>query len=356
MIKRGLIYSLLLFLIYWSPYKVYGKSSEEDLETKEELALIKTFSKAEVYFSTVPNLDIDSKGNVYAVSNREHMVYKFSPEGKLLLKFGRQGQGPGDFQWPYYFCVEKQTGRVLVIDNIGVSIFSEDGNFIRRIRTFSRVHSICATKENFVLLQPDEKYLINIFDYNGQPLISFKKKYQVDYSKFKNLSSRIVDNIVNRGFLCTDQTNIYFVSSLFGDIYSFDFSGKVLLQNKLDDLKGIQKNERIFFRTGMSRNPDGSYNVPISIKASCLFKDKIYLLLNSYGLKANYDQSINEIWQLSKNNLEIEKKFLFSAENKTNFHLCVNSLDTYGKLFYIAFYDRDMGEIIIGVYKKEENL
>ena len=40
-------------------------------------------------------------GNVYVVDHVNAQIAAFSPEGRLLWKRGRKGDGPGEFQLPY---------------------------------------------------------------------------------------------------------------------------------------------------------------------------------------------------------------------------------------------------------------
>ena len=58
----------------------------------------------------VNGLDVDSRGNVY-VADRSSQLLVFSPEGAVLRKLGRKGQGPGEFDWP-------QVVRVLPGDSV----------------------------------------------------------------------------------------------------------------------------------------------------------------------------------------------------------------------------------------------
>jgi peptidylamidoglycolate lyase len=63
-------------------------------------------------------------------------VVKFSPDGKFLFQWGRPGSGPGEFDTPHAISVDK-AGLVYVADreNDRVQIFSADGRFIRQIRS-----------------------------------------------------------------------------------------------------------------------------------------------------------------------------------------------------------------------------
>src|SRR5690349_20760958 len=46
----------------------------------------------------VNGLDVDSMGNIY-VADRSSQLVVFSPQGTMLRKLGRKGQGPGEFDW-----------------------------------------------------------------------------------------------------------------------------------------------------------------------------------------------------------------------------------------------------------------
>lgn len=79
-----------------------------------------------------PELDTsvaaDGQGNIYAMGSFSNAVFKFSPEGKYIDKFGAEGDGPGQFQALLAIAVDGQ-GRVYVADIKGVQVFSSDGQY-----------------------------------------------------------------------------------------------------------------------------------------------------------------------------------------------------------------------------------
>jgi len=118
--KTGLII-LLILLTFGTQPRIY---SGEIL--KEKLVLVKTFPEDGLPTKAVPWIDVDSKGNIYAVGNREHSIFKFSREGKQLLTFGGWGQGPGELQWPADISIDKDLDQVFIRDNIGISIYDSE--------------------------------------------------------------------------------------------------------------------------------------------------------------------------------------------------------------------------------------
>jgi hypothetical protein len=84
-------------------------------------------------------LDVDAQGNIYVLDWGDVDFKVFAPDGRLLRKFGKKGQGPGEFDIPAYFVVGAD-GRIFLLsmrhhqlttlDNAGkyLSSFRVDGS------------------------------------------------------------------------------------------------------------------------------------------------------------------------------------------------------------------------------------
>jgi len=161
-------------------------------------------------------ISIDADGNVWVTDNqgkngRGHQVFKFSPEGKMLMTlgtagvaglgpnlldqpnavafapngdifiseghggpggnrivkltkdgqfikaWGKKGSGPGEFDLPHCLAFDSK-GRLLVGDrnNNRIQIFDQDGNFIEQFTQFSRPSGIAIDKDDVIYVADSE--------------------------------------------------------------------------------------------------------------------------------------------------------------------------------------------------------
>jgi streptogramin lyase/DNA-directed RNA polymerase subunit RPC12/RpoP len=75
----------------------------------------------------------DGVGNVYALGEFTDAVFKFSPDGRFLTRFGGDGDEPGLFRAPSAIAVDNQ-GRVYVTDFKGVQVFDPNGRYLDLIK------------------------------------------------------------------------------------------------------------------------------------------------------------------------------------------------------------------------------
>lgn len=72
---------------------------------------------------------VDGLGNIYAMGSFSNAVFKFSPEGKFITRFGDSGGQPGQFRAMSAIAVDGQ-GRVYVSDTKGVQVFDSNGRYL----------------------------------------------------------------------------------------------------------------------------------------------------------------------------------------------------------------------------------
>jgi sugar lactone lactonase YvrE len=75
------------------------------------LELVQTLGELEAKdpnfaFYVPADIAVDRQGNMYVLDSGNHRIQKFSPDGKYLATFGRQGQGPAEFYFPESLEIE----------------------------------------------------------------------------------------------------------------------------------------------------------------------------------------------------------------------------------------------------------
>ena len=72
---------------------------------------------------------IDGRGNIYALGSFTSGIFKFSPDGKFINRFGGPGNQPGQISAASAIAVDGK-GRVFVSDIKGVQVFDADGRYL----------------------------------------------------------------------------------------------------------------------------------------------------------------------------------------------------------------------------------
>jgi hypothetical protein len=89
--------------------------------------------REESFFASIASVCEDNELNFYVLDRMEHAVFKVSPEGSLLRRFGQKGQGPGDFQSPGQIVFTPDGELAVLEDLYYVSFLTTDGTFLRRL-------------------------------------------------------------------------------------------------------------------------------------------------------------------------------------------------------------------------------
>lgn len=339
-------FCLLFFLNLWS--------SEVKRVSVTKVKLERSFPQQHVYFKSIPVVDTDKAGFIYAVDNREHTLFKFDREGKLLAKIGGWGQGPGELQWPAKISVDKSTGQIFVKDNIGIVMYDPQGSFLRRIRTFTGILNFEASLGKIMVLEPipGKQDLIGVYDYQGTRINSIGQKYELDYSLSKEIGPGSLDRMVNDGAVLFDGNYIYYVSYVFAEIRIYDSSGLLISEKKLSGPGNLEKYReeyrKIFFEKGVKKNSDGTITNWRIFNDACLNGDYLYLLMLGYITGSTY-----EVLVIDKKSLEIEERMILPDDIYPEM---VRVIPTDGKnsiLFAISFQGKINGDIMIGIFKKE---
>jgi hypothetical protein len=99
----------------------------------EDLALGESGETAEM-FSEITAFIVDRNENIYIVDRKENQIRVFDRAGKLIRSFGKQGQGPGEFNQPVGIHLTP-SNELLIEDGLNrrLAIFTPEGKFLKNI-------------------------------------------------------------------------------------------------------------------------------------------------------------------------------------------------------------------------------
>lgn len=84
-------------------------------------------------------------------------IMKFSKDGKFIKAWGKLGSGPGEFEGPHALAFDSK-GRLFVADrtNNRIQIFDQDGNFIAQWKQFGRPSGLFIDKDDTLYVADSE--------------------------------------------------------------------------------------------------------------------------------------------------------------------------------------------------------
>ena len=104
------------------------------LELKEDLSLGGPEAQGEYAFGKVQTFIVDGSGSIYVLDRKNFNIKVFDSSGRCLRTFGRQGQGPGEFEYPYTISLNQTSGELALHElGDGISYFNTDGTFLRHV-------------------------------------------------------------------------------------------------------------------------------------------------------------------------------------------------------------------------------
>ncbi|HUC85922.1 MAG TPA: 6-bladed beta-propeller [Candidatus Acidoferrales bacterium] len=120
-------------------------------------------------------------GHLLVVDAELHQVVVFGLQGELISKFGRRGNGPGEFNFPTHIAVDDRN-QIYVTDslNFRIQVFSADGLFLRAFGSagdgpghFSRPKGVAIDRSGHVYVVDAMFGNVQIFDDQGRLLLDF---------------------------------------------------------------------------------------------------------------------------------------------------------------------------------------
>ena len=118
------------------PYAIAGEPTDFKLE-QETVIDFGSPEIGELGIADATDFVVDAKGFIYFMLTHKNgdTVFKFGPEGKFLLSWARNGQGPGELQFISAACATT-AGHLIVSDHASQKIiwFTEEGRLLKEVR------------------------------------------------------------------------------------------------------------------------------------------------------------------------------------------------------------------------------
>ncbi len=131
----------------------------DSLEVVEELRIGRLMGEAEYTFGSVDDILAHPDGTVWVGDSHLHAIRRYTADGVYMDQVGREGQGPGEFQYISNIRALSD-GSVIVWDAglIRVSRFAANGDFVDSFEP--RTHMISGSFEELEVDAEDSIYLI----------------------------------------------------------------------------------------------------------------------------------------------------------------------------------------------------
>jgi streptogramin lyase len=109
-----------------------------------------------------PNGDIFVSEGHASTEGSNARVLKFDSKGTFLKSFGRFGKGRGEFDQPHALAIDSR-GRLFVGDrgNNRIQIFDQDGNYLTEWTQFSRPSGIAIDRQDTIYVADSESGSVN---------------------------------------------------------------------------------------------------------------------------------------------------------------------------------------------------
>jgi len=210
---------------------LWDTKENSEITIKQKLQIGELDGPEEFLFVYISDAAVNSKGDIYIADRELKEVRKFNKEGEYLLKIGRPGQGPGEFQSISTLSITPQD-ELIVFDNMQarISIFSDRGEHIKTTTKLIKNSWILPSKMfsengNTILFGKlgDSLKLFHEFDNNWNLIESY-----IDYDFIDNREFEEQSLIFDPGNCVFQQNGDIFYAKPFYDNQIYIYKNKEL--------------------------------------------------------------------------------------------------------------------------------
>jgi len=205
----------------------WGKQPKISLEYIKNIGDLESEDE-HVLFYMPSDIAIDKEGNVYVLDSGNHRIQKFDPDGNFLASFGRQGQGPGEFQYPQSVDLDPE-GNLYVSDsgNQKIQIIKSDGSLAKEIKMTEEAPGILRVRSGQMIMgQGASVYSFGMgrMDQDQElpkliKILNKEAEVQKEFGEQKNYSDFLVNRMGNRYHFTVDKKGNIFIA--------FDYQNRI---------------------------------------------------------------------------------------------------------------------------------
>jgi hypothetical protein len=199
------------------------------VELREELTIGTAEGAEEYMFFRLRGIAVDDQGEIFALDQRKPRVDVFSGDGRHVRSIGRRGQGPGEFQTPFYVALSP-AGELLVGEMGRLSFFERSGGFLRnqdnsisRLAFIKYLENGDAVGTRMVMDEKNPRYEVAIFGRNLEQKAVLASSPMPDSSGKYALFASVIRWDISRGreIVCASGQDGYRLSI-------FDAAGRLI--------------------------------------------------------------------------------------------------------------------------------
>jgi len=215
----------------------WGKNPELSIEYVKNIGNIESLDE-NVLFYMPADIAFDSKDNIYILDSGNHRIQKFDANGKYLATFGRQGEGPGEFQYPmsldidtegYLYISDPQNQRIQILKPNGAEFTTipMHENPAGKTRLFRSGQMLMAEGQGFISFgteNEENKELPKLFK-----VLNSEGKVSKDFGEKRDYKDFLLNKMGNQIHFTIDKNDfVYMAFDYQNRIEKFSPEGKLL--------------------------------------------------------------------------------------------------------------------------------
>lgn len=148
--------------IVQNDFAAVEKAAQRIIDLHEELVLS---SEDDDNIGHVADIAVTSDGDLLLLDYGFNYVARYTSDGQFLGAFGREGQGPGDFDLPTAIAVD-HSDHIYVADKHRITVFSPAGEYIK-----SKEHNITDALSRTLRVLDDGGLVLSCFELFDQQVL-----------------------------------------------------------------------------------------------------------------------------------------------------------------------------------------